>query len=405
VLKSSQSITLDAVNVKTQDNVIVLNAPKVEGTSGYDADGNPIQILETVAAEDTGIIFFNQKQGTAVDNRHHAALIHDYPRDRFEIGYTSYDGSGNVSTAEHGIIDLSGGYAHMAGNEIHAYGAIKTAQSFMYINRSSVHNDTTTYMGDGQQYNKERCGIMFGLQGQENAASFVYDQTGNELDICGAEHGGPQLGMFHFLNPKPTLGDGAESSTGVSQVFSDHAAVQAGRMFLGAVFHDNVDGIAGGDDPSHQTGSQVNGFDIEPFSTFQSISMTGNIPLCVGMINNDGYAAAFHGPILSSTMVSTSDRRLKHDIQKVDGALDMVERINTVTFRWNDPKTPYTNKDYPELGVIAQELEEVVPHCVHTDSTGLKTVAYERLSTIALQAIKELKAEVDALKAELANRG
>jgi len=54
-----------------------------------------------------------------------------------------------------------------------------------------------------------------------------------------------------------------------------------------------------------------------------------------------------------------------------------------------------------QLGVIAQELQAILPDCVKTESTGVMSVNSDNLTWYMINAIKELKAEVDSLKSQL----
>ena len=88
-----------------------------------------------------------------------------------------------------------------------------------------------------------------------------------------------------------------------------------------------------------------------------------------------------------------SDESLKTNIQVIDGALGKVEAIRGVTFdRIEDGST--------STGVVAHELEAVLPEAVHTDSTGLKSVAYGNITGLLIEAVKELSAQVAELKAK-----
>ena len=54
-----------------------------------------------------------------------------------------------------------------------------------------------------------------------------------------------------------------------------------------------------------------------------------------------------------------------------------------------------------QIGVIAQEVEKVLPDVVHNNENGLKSVAYGNLTAVLIEAIKELKGEISELRAEL----
>ena len=87
-----------------------------------------------------------------------------------------------------------------------------------------------------------------------------------------------------------------------------------------------------------------------------------------------------------------SDESLKRNIQVIDGALGKVENISGYT--WNR-----IADDSRATGVVAQELEAVLPEAVHTDATGLKSVAYGNITGLLIEAVKELSAQVAELKA------
>lgn len=87
-----------------------------------------------------------------------------------------------------------------------------------------------------------------------------------------------------------------------------------------------------------------------------------------------------------------SDENLKYNIETIDGALGKVEGIRGVT--WNRKED-----DSRATGVVAQELEAVLPEAVHTDAKGMKSVAYGNITGLLIEAVKELSAQVAELKA------
>ena len=103
-------------------------------------------------------------------------------------------------------------------------------------------------------------------------------------------------------------------------------------------------------------------------------------------------SGSFTGDFTASGDVTAySDDTLKTNVQVIDGALGRVEAIRGVTFdRIEDGST--------STGVIAQELEAVLPEAVKTDETGLKHVAYGNITGLLIEAVKELSAQVAELK-------
>jgi hypothetical protein len=96
----------------------------------------------------------------------------------------------------------------------------------------------------------------------------------------------------------------------------------------------------------------------------------------------------------SGNITSASDARLKENVVTIDSALNKVEQMRGVYFNKIDDETKTRN-----VGVIAQEMEEVLPEVVHTREDGMKSVAYANIVGVLIEAIKELKAEIDILKA------
>ena len=97
----------------------------------------------------------------------------------------------------------------------------------------------------------------------------------------------------------------------------------------------------------------------------------------------------------SGTVTANSDVKLKKNITTIDNALDKVLNLRGVEF-------DYKKNDTHSIGVIAQEVEQVLPDLVQTDKkTNTKSVAYGNLTAVLIEAIKELTSEVDELKSEL----
>jgi hypothetical protein len=100
--------------------------------------------------------------------------------------------------------------------------------------------------------------------------------------------------------------------------------------------------------------------------------------------------------IATGDVQSNSDERLKENVETIENALDKVSKLRGVYF---DMKArPGVRK----VGLIAQEVEEVLPEVVSTDSDGdkIKSVAYANMVGLLVEAIKELKDEVDHLKGQ-----
>ena len=91
----------------------------------------------------------------------------------------------------------------------------------------------------------------------------------------------------------------------------------------------------------------------------------------------------------------SSDKRLKDNIVRIENPLEKVGKIGGYTFDWNDKQETYTGKD---VGVIAQEIQEVLPELVTERDNGYLSVKYEKIVPLLIESIKELKQEVDEIK-------
>jgi hypothetical protein len=87
---------------------------------------------------------------------------------------------------------------------------------------------------------------------------------------------------------------------------------------------------------------------------------------------------------------TTSDIRLKDNIQTINNALDKVASIRGVTFTWKE-------NGNASMGIIAQEVEEVAPEVI-SETNGYKAVNYDGLIGLLIESIKDLKKEIEALK-------
>jgi hypothetical protein len=134
-------------------------------------------------------------------------------------------------------------------------------------------------------------------------------------------------------------------------------------------------------------------------------SSTANGIGVVGYNNAGGFAIQSQGDMrvygnlyVQGNVIPFSSRRLKTNIEPMQGALDKVERLRGVTFNWNE-----TGK--PDIGLVAEEVAEVVPEVVGYEKNGVDVqgVDYSRLTALLIEAVKEQQAEIKQLQS-LINR-
>jgi hypothetical protein len=117
----------------------------------------------------------------------------------------------------------------------------------------------------------------------------------------------------------------------------------------------------------------------------------------VGTTGTNGCLKRFDGTGLVGTC--SSDRRLKKDITPFGRMLDKVTALQPVHYFWRASEFPERHFGNSQTyGLVAQDVEQVLPELVATDSDGYKAVDYSKLPLLTIQAVKELKSENDALK-------
>ncbi|WP_375568370.1 tail fiber domain-containing protein [Seohaeicola saemankumensis] len=103
--------------------------------------------------------------------------------------------------------------------------------------------------------------------------------------------------------------------------------------------------------------------------------------------------ASFSGIVTAPNFVSSSDARLKSDIETIADALALVGALRGVRFTMNGTR---------QIGVIAQEVAPVLSEVVRADDTGQLSVAYGNITGLLIEAVKELSARVAALEEDRA---
>ena len=96
----------------------------------------------------------------------------------------------------------------------------------------------------------------------------------------------------------------------------------------------------------------------------------------------------------------SSDERLKNNVEIISNPIEKVQSLRGVTWEWNELASDAA-KQSPNVGVIAQEVEKVLPQLVHDRENGFKGVDYAKLTGLLIEAIKEQQKQIDELKSRL----
>jgi len=87
----------------------------------------------------------------------------------------------------------------------------------------------------------------------------------------------------------------------------------------------------------------------------------------------------------------TSDIVFKENVKILQKPLEMIDGLNGVNFEWKDNPSGYKGKD---IGVIAQDVQKIIPEAVRTGANGQMQVNYEKIIPLLIECIKELKAKI-----------
>jgi hypothetical protein len=93
---------------------------------------------------------------------------------------------------------------------------------------------------------------------------------------------------------------------------------------------------------------------------------------------------------------ASCDERYKKDIEDINRALSTVSQLRGVAFNWKNPRLE--EEKHLHYGLIAQEVEEVIPEAVNTNDDGYKSIEWWQLNGLYVEAIKELKEQIEELR-------
>jgi len=257
----------------------------------------------------------------------------------------------------------------------------------------NITTDTTfTWDEDAGYWRRTSAGVVIsdtmpvdlydGLLWQDTVGggTFIYNQVGDTWIEAGGSGG---VATFDSLANKPTTIAGY----GITDAFNGAYSSLSGKPTIPT----NVSELT--NDAEYITSTVAT-----------SMTITGNLGIgidpAVEKLHVNGNIAA-----TGDITAFYSDERLKDFDGKIDGALDKLDKINGYYYKGNDIAAEFGyNTDERQVGVSAQEVEAILPEVVKTapislnGETDYKTVQYEKMVPLLIEAIKELKAEIEELK-------
>ena len=153
-------------------------------------------------------------------------------------------------------------------------------------------------------------------------------------------------------------------------------------------------GASGGNGEANLT------FDGSELGLVGDLAMNGDLNVAGGSIGVGVTPNATDGRIDASNDIvaySSSDKRWKKNIKQIESPLEKLQKLSGVEFDWIEDTEVHGNVGN-DVGVIAQEVELVLPQAVQTRDSGMKAVRYEKLIPLLIETIKEQQKQIDELK-------
>lgn len=289
------------------------------------------------------------------------------------IGYQA--GQSNTGTANT-FIGLQSGTTNTSGNQNSSFGqgsfgANTTGSNNIAIGRDSLQANTTASNGTAVGFQAGYSNTTGNSNSSLGYQSLYSCTTGYENSILGKAAG------YNITTGGSNICIGTDSGQGIN---TGNRNIHIGYL-------------------TNASGSGVS--DELLLSTWYSTTGKGSN---TGFINTNG-GNIYQGNN-STLWAITSDQRLKKNIVDNNIGLEKLTQIQVRNFEYRLPtevtelpQAQAIQKSGVQLGVIAQELQTVLPECVKTESTGVMSVDADNLTWYMINAIKELKAEFDAYKA------
>jgi len=204
----------------------------------------------------------------------------------------------------------------------------------------------------------------------------------------------------------PTLRISSTDGSGTNkfgiEFYSNNGADVRGKLLAdnsGKVYLDDAGG--GGVIIAGNGGSNVG---IGTTSPSYKLDVVGDSRITSGSLGVGVAPNATDGRIDASNDIvafSSSDLRLKENVTPIENALDKVKSLTGVEFDWNPELKHAHGYEGHDTGVIAQEVQDVMPTAIRTNDTGYLAVRYEKLIGLLIEGMKEQQKQIDELKSKL----
>ncbi len=254
------------------------------------------------------------------------------------------------------------------------------------------------------------------LEAADSTAFTIFGQGGNGRLYTGVFGGVGRWGInttsvnasVFNINGNLTVGDAYQGVAAPTNGMIVEGNVGIGtnapiaKLHVGVFSGENIIQVAGGVD-SYSTIQFGDGTGTDAYAGYIQYSHStdqfniGTAKVTRLIVKSNGNLEAT-GDVIA---YSSSDIRLKENIQLITNPLEKLSRINGVTFNWKKEHLSVHGHTHDDVGVIAQEIQKILPEAVRKNDTGYYAVRYEKLIPLLIEAIKEQQSQIKEQQNEI----
>jgi hypothetical protein len=385
---SIQNVSSSVLNIGTNLITVAVNQPSVRfgGLAVIDSGsaGQSGSFLYDSLQDE--FIFLHRGDGTNITSSH------------FVLGPETYNNLGNETYLTNNRVSKGTGKEHLVDSNITDNGTTITLGSNTVVTGTLLATGTSLVSGSSQIDVASTTGdIILGTRTSGNYVASLVAGTNITLSNNSGEGSTPTIGLTNNTISGISLGSNLATltiGTGLSGTsYNGSGAVTIANTGV-------TSNVAG-------TGVTVSGATgAVTISIGQAVSTTSEVQFAkvgVGGAHDATYELKVTGDIgATGDIVAyvSSDERLKNNVEIISNPIEKVQSLRGVTWEWNELASDAA-KQSPNVGVIAQEVEKVLPQLVHDRENGFKGVDYAKLTGLLIEAIKEQQKQIDELTSRL----
>ena len=405
---SIQNVSSSTLNIGTNIITVAVNQPSVRfgGLSIIDSGSSGQSgsfLYDSVQDE---FIFVHKGNGTNITSSH------------FVLGPETIDNLGNETYLTNNRLAKGTGKEHLNDSNITDTGTLITLGSNSVVNGTFYATGATLVSGSSQVI-----GILSSLNSYTASNDTTNTTQTSRLDQLSTASGSAITRLtaleVETSNLETYTGSFAAASVTLTNKTISGASNTLSNIANASLTNSSVTvtagtGMSGGGAVS--LGGSVTltnaGVTSNVAGTGVTVSgATGAVTISIGQSVATTATPTFGNLTINGTITATgditayytSDKRHKNNIQTISNAVLKVKQLNGVTWEWNDDVNEVT-KSTPKTGLIAQEVQSVLPQVVTERNDGFLALDYSKMVGLLVEAIKEQQTQIDKLKAQIGSK-